>query len=182
MTTLNAINRDEILLPKLLLTNEKGVKMVPLGPNRSVMKLYSPKILVNWEEDKYGKWQAKVAIGNNEEVEELRKLHEDVQEHAKMHWNMKKPLEFKSPDYKGTFYVQYPVYYHEGERKLAQSIVEDLTDGEYDFWADLQAIIDARGKQNMQPSKMNVQIRLWVREEESKYVLGYNYVLDGISF
>lgn len=176
------IDRDEILLPKLLLTNEKGVKMVPLGPNRTVLRLYNPKILVNWEEDRYGKWQSKISLGNNEEVEELRQLHEDIQKHAKEHWRMKKPLEFKKPDYKGTLYVQYPVYYHEGERKLAQSIVEDMTDGEYDFWADLQSIIDARGKQNMQPSKMKVQIRMWVREEETKYVLGYNYVLDGISF
>lgn len=182
MTELKAIDREQILLPKILLTNDKGVKMVPLGPNRSILKLYNPKILVNWEQDSYGKWQAKIAMGNHEEVEELRLLHEDIKKHATEHWRMNKPLEFKNPDWKGTLYVQYPVYYHEGERKLAESIVEDLSDGKYDFWVNLDAIIDARGKQNLQPRKMNLLVRMWVRESEDKYVLGYNFVLDGICF
>lgn len=182
METEKIIDRAQVLLPKILLSELNGVKMVPLGPNRAILKLTNPHIVNNWEQDQYGKWRANIGIYRTEEIEELRKLDADIKKHAAEHWRMKKPLEFKAPDYKGNIYVQYPVYYHEGERKLAESIVEDLGDGKYDFWANLQAIIDARGKQNLQPKKMNVLVRMWVRETSEKYILGYNFVLDGISF
>ena len=176
------LDRSQVLLPKILLSELNGVKTVPLGPNRAILKLSNPKVLLNWGEDQYGKWTCKIGISNYDEISELRGLHDDIKKHAAEHWKKDKPIEFKNPDYKGSIYVQYPVYYHEGERKLAENIVEDLSPGVFDFWKDLQAIIDARGKQNMQPKNLNLLVRMWVRELPDKYVLGYNFTLDGISF
>jgi hypothetical protein len=158
------------------------VQMVRLGTQRLIMTLTESEILENFSEDQYGKWRARISL-DDKATSELKSLYDYVKMKAGEHWvgKYQKPLELKNPLVKGTLYVQLPARYVDGNRELAHGTVEKL-DQYGMFWNNLMDIPEVRAKNNLQPSKLNVLVRLWARFEEEKIVAGFNFVLDGISF
>jgi hypothetical protein len=175
-------NPQELYVSEHLNFTSPDVQMVKLGTQRLLMSMNESQILENFSEDQYGKWRARISV-DDKTTNELRKLYEYIKKKGDENWTGKygKPLELKNPLVKGTLYVQLPAKYVDGNRELAHGTVEKL-DSEGMFWDNLLEIPEIRSKNNLQPSKLNVVVRLWARFEDEKIVSGFNFVLDGISF
>lgn len=172
----------ELYLSEHLNFTSDGVQMVRLGTQRLILKMDNSQILENFGEDQYGKWRARFSLDDKVSTE-LLKLYQYVQNKVTENWTPKygKPVELKNPLVKGTMYVQLPTVWKNEQRELAHGTVEKL-DAPGLFWDNLLEIGEIRSQNNMQPTKINVLVRMWARFEAEKIVAGFNFVLDGIAF
>lgn len=175
-------NAEELYVSEHLNFTADGVQMVRLGTQRLILSMDDSQILENFSEDQYGKWRARFSL-SDKVTAELLKMYQYIKKKTDENWASKyaRPVELKNPLVKGTMYVQLPVHYKNGQRELAHGTVEKL-DGSNQFWSDLLEIPNVRANNNWQPSKVNVQVRMWARFEDEKIVSGFNFVLDGIAF